>query len=161
MPFALPFRSDRPTIVGIWVCGILVGLLLAGCTDAPTTAPPLDREAPQVRNLSYAPQRVLLATPDPDANVRVPLNLHITADPGSAPVDRVVFSLLASGSNLGATGTLPDPPEGNTYTLSAQFALPAVPDQYTLRVFAIGADSLQSNVALGQIRIVPDTTTTP
>lgn len=160
MPFALPFRSDR-LAPGIWVCGILVGLLLAGCTDAPTTAPPLDREAPQVRNLSYAPQRVLLATPDPDANVRVPLNLNITADPGSAPVDRVVFSLLASGSNLGVVDTLAAQPQDNIYALAARFALPAVPDQYTLRVFAIGADSLQSNVALGQIRIVPDTTTTP
>jgi hypothetical protein len=104
---------------------------------------------------------VLLANPDSSATVSVPLQLNITAEPGSAPIDRVVFSLLASGSNLGATGTLPDPPDGTTYTLSAQFGLPAVPDQYTLRVFAIGADSLQSNVALGQIRIVPDTTNTP
>ena len=138
-----------------------MGFLLAGCTEAPTTAPPLDRDAPQVRNLSYAPQRVLLSAPDPESDVRVPLQLNITADPGAVPIDRVVFSLLASGSNLGATGTLPEPSSGTTYRLSAQFTLPAEPDQYTLRVFAIGTDSLQSNVALGQVRIVSDTTNTP
>lgn len=157
--------ASLPAALAAWrrICTglLLVGVLLvAGCDDPPT-APNRDAEAPRVRNLQYTPQRVLLSDTDPEANVSVPLQLNVTAEPGTAPIDRVVFSFLASGSNLGATGTLTPLSQENTYGLSAQFTLPATPDQYTVRVFAIGADSLQSNVALGQLRIVSDTPATP
>lgn len=144
-----------------WSCCVLLGLLLLGCDDVPDSVSSLNDEPPRVENLRYAPQRVLLTNPDPDSSVAVPLQVEITADPGAAPVDRVAFSFLASGSNLGAVGTLTRRSDTNEYALNGQFELPATSDHYTLRVFAIAADSLQSNVAMGQVRIVPDTTATP
>ncbi|MGM0705701.1 MAG: hypothetical protein ACQETP_07270 [Bacteroidota bacterium] len=148
-------------VCSLVLAAVLSVVLFAGCDDPPNTAPGLTDDPPRVHSLSYAPQRVLLTNPDPDTSVAVPLQIEVTADPGSAPVDRVAFSLLSSGSNLGATGTLTPRDESNEYGLQGAFELPATADQYTLRVFAIAADSLQSNVAMGQLRIIPDTTATP
>ncbi len=156
--FSLPFGATRGLL---WSCCVLLGLLILGCDDVPDSVSSLNAEPPRVADLRYAPQRVLLTNPDPDSSVAVPLQVEITTESGAAPIDRVAFSFLASGSNLGAVGTLTPRPDTNEYTLNGQFELPAAPDHYTLRVFAIAADSLQSNVAMGQIRIVPDTTATP
>lgn len=139
--------------------GLLMGMLfVTGCDNAPG-AIALDREPPRVSNLTYAPEQVVVADPDAET-VEVPLQLVADVEPGDAPIERVTFSILASTAGLGATGPL-DSLGAPAYGLNALFELPADPDQYTIRVFATDADSLQSNVALGQVRIVSDTTATP
>ena len=137
---------------------VLAALLLAmsGCDDPPG-APEVDPTPPRIENLQYAPQEVIVS----DTADTVPVDLVMLADalPGDAPIERVSFSILASGANIGAVGELPALPEDNQYGINARIDLPADFDQYTVRVFATATDSLQSNVTLGQFRIVPDTTT--
>ena len=137
--------------------GAALLLVMSGC-DTPPGAPEVDPTPPRVENLQYAPQEVLVSDPDAET-VEVELAILADALPGDSPIERVSFSLLASGTTIGAVGELPGLPDDDRYGINALIELPADFDQYTVRVFATATDSLQSNVALGQFRIVPDTTT--
>ena len=81
--------------------------------------------------------------------------------PGPAPVDRrppVVqdFAYEVEGfAGRPDSITIADLPADQRTDTTATIRLLMLAELYTLRVFAVDADSLVSNVALGQIRLIP------
>ena len=141
--------------------------VLSGCDEAPGPAP-VDRRPPVVQDFAYEvegfagrPDSITIADlpadqrTDTTATIRL-LMLATAADADGA-VERVAFTVEpASAPRAAIEGALP-PTENDPqlYGLNVGLTLPAADELYTVRVFAVDADSLVSNVALGQVRLIP------
>lgn len=141
--------------------------VVTGCDEAPGPDP-VDRRPPVVQNFAYEvegfsgrPDSITIADLPPDqrtdTTATVRLLLLATAADADGAVERVAFTIEpASAPRASLEDELP-PTENDPrlYGLNVGLTLPAVDELYTLRVFAVDTDSLVSNVALGQIRLIP------
>lgn len=143
---------------------VLAAALVAACDDTPGTTP-LDRQPPTVTEFDYVPQTVRVADLPPDrvneddSTAQVDLRLVARAVDPDGALDRVTFSIEPSRTPSAALRGRLDSIAPDVYGVAIDLGVPAFVDEsYTLRVFAVDADSLISNQALGQFRVVPDTT---
>jgi hypothetical protein len=166
-PISPPSESPASRLQGLRICaGLALAaalLLVAGCDEVPGPQP-LDRQAPEIVAFDYAPDSIVVADLPPDQvqDSVFQTGFAITAlvrDP-DRDVASVVFSLEpAATPQRTAVGTLrvaTDAPGDSLYTARAALSLPTVREIYTLRVYAVDADSLTSNQAVGQVRVIPD-----
>jgi hypothetical protein len=134
-------------------------LSLSACDEAPGVSP--SSQPPVLVDLAYSPNSINpdSLTPDRVTDSTVTANLRIVTeaqDPDGS-VDRVLFTIEpASVADAAVQGTLlPIPEEPNLFGTAIDLTLPRVDEIYTIRTYAIDQDSLLSNVALGQIRVIP------
>ena len=160
VPLPSPLCSVRMPhrLVALLLAGALV-LTLSACDDAPGVAPPA--QPPVLIDLAYSPESVNAdsLTPDrvTDSTVTADLRIITAAEDPDGSIDRVVFTIEpASVPDAAIAGTLPlIPDEPNLYGTAIDLTLPRIDEIYTIRTYAIDQDSLLSNVALGQIRVIP------
>jgi len=162
-----PSVSPASRLQGLRICAVLalaVALLLvAGCDEAPGPRP-LDRQAPEVVAFDYAPDSIVVADLPPDqvqdSVFRTGFAINALVRDPDTDVASVVFTLEpAAAPQRTAVGTLrvaPDVPGDSLYTARAALSLPTLREIYTLRVYAVDTDSLTSNQAVGQVRVIPD-----
>ena len=162
-----PSASPASRLQGLRICAALalaVALLLvAGCDEAPGPRP-LDRQAPEVVAFDYAPDSFVVADLPPDqvqdSVFQTGFAINALVRDLDSDVASVLFTLEpAAAPQRTAVGTLrvaPDAPGDSLYTTRAALSLPTVREIYTLRVYAVDTDSLTSNQAVGQVRVIPD-----
>ena len=160
MPLPLPRCSSRAPhrLYALLLAGALA-LLLSACDEAPGVAP--SAEPPVLLDLAYSPDSVNADSLEPtrvtDSTVTADLRIVTAAEDPDGSIDRVVFTIEPASAPDGAIeGTLPPiPDEPTLYGTAIDLTLPRVDEIYTIRTYAIDQDSLLSNVALGQIRVIP------
>jgi hypothetical protein len=134
-------------------------LLLTACDETPGAS--TEAVPPVVVDFSYAPDSADAATLDPsrvtDSTVTVDLRLVTAVVDEDSDIERVAFTIEpASAPGSALDGTLPLlEGETNVYGTAIDLTLPRADALYTLRVFAVDTDSLVSNPALGQLRVLP------
>jgi hypothetical protein len=130
-----------------------------GCDQV---SPVPEQEPPVVLDFALSPDSVTADDLDPDqvqdslAQVTVTMAARVQDPDGT--VERVVFTIEPSLNPRGtATGTLVrQPEEENVYVQRVGLQVPSFIDEvYTVRVFAVDNDSLESNQGLGQFRFLP------
>lgn len=133
---------------------------VAGCDDAPGVEP--DRQPPALAaDFSQLPDTVDAATAPPgrvtDSTVVARISLAAAAEDPDGRVERVAFTIEpASAPGVAIDGDLPPVQDiANVYGINIDLTLPRVDEIYTVRLFAVDDDSLQSNVALSQFRVLP------
>lgn len=156
---SVPAAARAVPLAAIAVLAAL--LLLTACDETPgastASAPPV------VVDFSYSPDSADAATLDPsrvtDSTVTVDLRLVTAVVDEDSEIERVAFTIEpASAPGSAIDGTLPLlPDETSVYGTAIDLTLPRADALYTLRVFAVDADSLVSNPALGQLRVLPGT----
>jgi hypothetical protein len=151
------------------IAAVIVGMMLiaaTGCDDTPG-AGALDQQAPRVVDFRYTPDSVVVSTlPDDrvqDSLAEVELAIDARVQDADSDVASVLFTLEPASNPrqtaLGSLRVVTDAPSGpgELYAARAQLRLPAIRREiYTLRVYAIDTDSLPSNQATGQIRLIPE-----
>ena len=160
------------TVGRLLKCGGLAGVFLGaslgilGCDTVPT--PERSLQPPSVAALRVAPDSVVPAALPPeqvrDSTVQVALQLEAQATDPDGAVARVVFLIEpASAPQATLSGILPALPERSQHWYGGKFALslPVDDEVYTVRVFAIDADSLASNQVTGQLRVVASDSSSP
>jgi hypothetical protein len=160
------------TVGRLLKCGGLAGVFLGaslgilGCDTVPT--PERSLQPPTVANLHVVPDSVVPTALPPeqvgDSTVQVPLQLEAQATDPDGTVARVVFLIEpASAPQATLSGTLPALPDRPQHWYGGGFALslPLADEIYTVRVFAIDADSLASNQVTGQVRVVAPDSSSP
>jgi len=138
-------------------------LLVAGCDEAPGPRP-LDLRAPEVVAFDYAPDSVVVGDLPPDqvqdSVFQTGFAINALVRDTDSEIASVVFTLEPAASpQTTAVGTLrvaSDAPGDSLYSTRAALNLPTLREIYTLRIYAVDTDSLTSNQAIGQIRVIPD-----
>ncbi len=150
----------------VW-CRIRIALLavilafgLSACDEAPGVEP--DPQSPVLAaDFTQLPDTVDAAMVPPDrvtdSTVVARISLAAAAEDPDGQIARVVFTIEpASAPGVTIDGDLPPVPDiSNVYGINIDLTLPQVDEIYTVRLFAVDDDSLQSNVALSQVRVLP------
>jgi len=133
---------------------------VASCDEAPGVEP--GPQSPVLAaDFSQLPDTVDAATVPPDrvtdSTVVARISLAAAAEDPDGQIARVAFTIEpASAPGVAIDGDLPPVPDiSNVYGISIDLTLPRVDEIYTVRLFAVDDDSLQSNVALSQVRVLP------
>lgn len=143
-----------------WRClggaGVLALLLVAaGCDTAPG-AQSLDPQPPRVADFGFDVAVVPPPDPLPDTLAAVQLDVALRASDPDGRVERVEVALEpAQAPRAIVIVSLPaqaDDRFGGQFV----FGLPVIDEQYTVRAYAVDNDSLLSNQARGQFRLVPN-----
>lgn len=151
--------SRRRLWIGFAAFVLLVGIV--ACDDAPGPSP-VDPQPPEVSAFDYIPETVRVAELPPDrvqeadSIARVDLRLVTRAVDPDGALARVEFSIEASQNPGTAVRGRLDSLGPDLYGAAIDLSVPSFVDEtYTLRVFAVDTDSLTSNQALGQFRVIP------
>jgi hypothetical protein len=113
-----------------------------------------------VADLEVTPDSVNAADLPPDlvndSTAQVPLRVSVRASDPDGAIERVTFTFEPVTAPQGAAFGQLQPTEGGRYAREFAVAVPANRDEvYSLRVFAVDADSLASNQVVGRFRFVP------
>ncbi len=144
----------------LWIgcCSVVLALVLAACDATPGPAP-LDRAAPTVSNLAFAPDTVRIAELPPervtDGQAAIPFALQVTAQDADGTIDRVVFTVEPSSTPGSTIQDSLQQLEGDTYGIAGELTLNAEQDEiYTFRAFAIDNDQQVSNQVVSSLRVI-------
>jgi hypothetical protein len=139
---------------------VAVLLVVSACDETPGPQP-LDRQPPRVVAMDYAPDSIRASDLPPeqvqDSVLQAPLAINARVRDPDGDLSAVLFTLEpAAAPQATAVGTLRvQSGAEDLYAVRAAVSLPAVEERYTLRVYAVDTDSLFSNQAVGQIRVLP------
>jgi len=142
-------------VVAVWIGGGI----LAGCDQvAPVEG---TGQRPLVSDVLVRPDSVNAADLSPDqvedSLVRIPLTIAASIADPDGQIERVVFTIEPSANPRGtASGSLVGQGE-NVYARQVGLQVPVgLNEVYTVRVFAVDDDSLESNQGVGRFRFVPE-----
>jgi len=146
--------SSRSTFLFV---AVLFGVFFLGCDQV---SAPTEPRPPTVYNLEVVPDSVRLSDLPPnqvqDSSATVGVRLATEARDPDGSVERVVFTVEPATNPRGtATGSLA-PAESTRYERDIGLGVPLVDEVYTIRVFAVDNDSLASNQAVGQFRVIDE-----
>jgi hypothetical protein len=93
-----------------------------------------------------------------DSLARVPLAIAAGITDPDGQIERVIFTIEPSSNPRGtASGSLQEQTEDGVYARQIGLRVPvAVDEVYTVRVFAVDDDSLESNQGVAQFRFLPE-----
>jgi len=147
-------RRTAPSLRRLAVA--LLMLMLVGCDQVPGQE---EAAPPRVSDLQVTPDSVRAAALPPeqvqDSVAQVPLRIAARAADPDGAVERVVFTFepATTPRNTGF-GTL-QATTGDRYARDVVVGLPTGRNEvYTIRVYAVDADSLASDQVVGQLRFV-------
>ena len=142
-------------VVAVWIGGGI----LAGCDQvAPVEG---TGQRPLVSDVLVRPDSVNAADLSPDqvedSLARIPLTIAASIADPDGQIERVVFTIEPSANPRGtASGSLVGQGE-NVYARQVGLQVPVgLNEVYTVRVFAVDDDSLESNQGVGRFRFVPE-----
>jgi hypothetical protein len=136
--------------------GILTGCDQVGTPEVGTGQRPL------VSDVVVQPDSVNAADLSPDqvqdSLARVPLAIAAGITDPDGQIERVVFTVEPSSSPRGtASGSLQEQQQEGVYARQIALRVPVTLNEvYTVRVFAVDDDSLESNQGVARFRFVPE-----
>ena len=150
-----------PSALNVWLrclggAGVLALLLLpAGCDTAPG-AHPLDPQPPRVADFGF--DVAVVPPPDqlPDTLAAVQLDVALRASDPDGQVERVEVTLVPAQAPRATVIVSLPAQDGDRFGGQFVLGLPVADERYSVRAYAVDNDSLLSNQARGQFRLVPN-----
>lgn len=151
-------RSDVTAFCGR-AAAVALLLFWWGCDTVPQPDRG-DARRPSVHGLEVVPDEIdagaLESGQIEDSVARDTVEIAVRAEDADGDIERVVFTIEpASNPERTGTGTLHHL-EDNRYGRGLILEFPLVDEVYTIRVFAVDDDSLESNQGIGHVRFVPE-----
>ncbi len=146
------------------ILGLLVAVLVVGLGSGCDQVAPDELgtgQRPLVSDVVLQPDSVRAADLRPDqvqdSLAQIPLVIAAGITDPDGEIERVVFTIEPSTNPRGTASGALEPQEENVYARQVGLQVPVdVNEVYTVRVFAVDDDSLESNQGVGQFRFIPE-----
>lgn len=152
---------SHSNVITFYGVATIVGLMLFwwGCDTVPRRDLD-DGQHPSVYGLEVVPEEIdagdLASEQIQDSVAHDTVEIAVQAEDEDGEIERVVFT-IEPASNPERTGTgILHHLEENRYGRGLILSFPLAHEVYTIRVFAVDDDSLESNQGIGRVRFVPE-----
>lgn len=131
-----------------------LGFMWVGGCDSVPTPNAEEQQPPRVSGLQIVIDSVQVV--EEDSLAEIVLGVATRATDPDGEIDRVVSIIEPASTPQAVASAELQQGEGTIYVRRIGLTVPLVRDIYTVRVFAVGNDSLTSNQVTGQFRFDPD-----